>query len=63
MEAAGESFYWGDGMGGVWGRAGGVGGEICCLVSVVQQATADGKHEARWPLAPALTHLTWRDLS
>lgn len=29
----------------------------------VQQAAADGKHEARWPLASALTHLTWGDPS
>lgn len=47
------------GGGGSWSR-----GLSYAVMSVsVQQAAADGKHKAQWPLAAALTHLTWRDHS
>lgn len=67
VEAAGESLLWGSGAAGVCVCGGvrgwGAGGVSAVLSVSVQQAAADGKHEARWPLAPALTLLTWRDLS
>lgn len=40
-----------------------MGASYAVMSVSVQQAAADGKHKARWPLVAALTHLTWRGLS